>query len=107
MVGRRRETKSGKIPYLFGYYVNLLGFTRKWIFQNLIFQLHPIITPLILDQFACSLPNTNTTFYQLFKYVKKEEFFSSIRGENGRNIFGPCSLRSTVKVGDYVGKCCR
>ena len=69
---------------------------KKWIFPNLIFQLHPIITQLILNQFACSLPKTNTTFHQLFKYVKKEEIFSSIRGENSRNIFGPCSTRGTV-----------
>ena len=69
---------------------------KKWIFPNLIFQLHPIITQLILNQFACSLPKTNTTFHQLFKYVKKEEIFSSIRGENSRNIFGPCSMRGTV-----------
>ena len=64
MVGRRRETKSGNIPYLFGYYVNLLGFTRKWIFQNLIFQLHPIITPPIMDQLTCSLPKNVTTFHE-------------------------------------------
>ena len=63
MVGRRRETKSGKISYLFGYYVNLLGFTRKWIFQNLIFQLHSIITPQIMDQLTCSLPKNVTTFH--------------------------------------------
>ena len=44
---------------------------KKWIFPNLIFQLHPIITQLILNQFACSLPKTNTTFHQLFKYVSK------------------------------------
>ena len=52
---------------------------KKWIFPNLIFQLHPIITPLILDQLACSLPKTNTTFHQLFKYAKKDATFSSIR----------------------------
>ena len=65
-------------------------------FPNMTFQLHPIITPLILDQLACSLPKTNTTFHQLFKYVTKDANFSSIRWENSRNIFGPCSLRSTV-----------
>ena len=63
MVGRRKETKSVKISYLFGYYVNLHGFTRKWIFQNLIFQLHPIITPPIMDQLTCSLPKNVTTFH--------------------------------------------
>ena len=52
---------------------------KNWIFPNLIFQLHPIITPLILDQLACSLPKTNTTFHQLFKYAKKDATFSSIR----------------------------
>ena len=76
--------------------LNLRFGKKKWIFPNLIFQLHPIITQLILNQFACSLPKTNTTFHQLFKYVKKEEIFSSIRGENSRNIFGPCSTLGTV-----------
>ena len=52
---------------------------KKWIFLNLIFQLYPTTTPLILDQLACSLPKTNTTFHQLFKYVKKDAIFSSIR----------------------------
>merc|ERR1712198_368918 len=55
-----------------------------------------ILLPVKSSYFASSLPKTNTTFHQLFKYVKKEELFSSIRGENSRNIFGPCSLRSTV-----------
>ena len=41
-------------------------------FSILIFQLHPIITLLILDQLACSLPKTNTTFHQLFKYATKD-----------------------------------
>ena len=89
MIGRSLNIKFGKLK---------IGVTKKkWIFPNLIFQLHPIITQLILNQFACSLPKTNTTFHQLFKYVKKEEIFSSIRGENSRNIFGPCSTRGTVK----------
>ena len=88
MIGRSLNIKFGKLK---------IGVTKKkWIFPNLIFQLHPIITQLILNQFACSLPKTNTTFHQLFKYVKKEEIFSSIRGENSRNIFGPCSMRGTV-----------
>ena len=59
-------------------------------------QLHPIITPLILDQLACSLPKTNTTFHQLFNYAKKDATFSSIRWENSKNIFGRLYLRSTV-----------
>ena len=50
---------------------NLRFGKKKWIFPNLIFQLHPIITSLILDQLACSLPKSNTTFHQIFKYVKK------------------------------------
>ena len=85
-------------PYKMGVFgtLNLRFGKKKWIFPNLIFQLHPIITQLILNQFACSLPKTNTTFHQLFKYVKKEEIFSSIRGENSRNIFGPCSTLGTV-----------
>ena len=88
MIGRSLNIKFGKLK---------IGVTKKkWIFPNLIFQLHPIITQLILNQFACSLPKTNTTFHQLFKYVKKEAIFSSIRGENSRNIFGPCSTRGTV-----------
>ena len=81
--------------------LNLRFGKKKWIFPNLIFQLHPIITQLILNQFACSLPKTNTTFHQLFKYVKKEEIFSSIRGENSRNIFGPCSTLGTVLSNEY------
>ena len=48
-------------------------------FYKLDFQLHPIITPPILDQLACSFPKTKTTFHQLFKYVKKDANFSSIR----------------------------
>ena len=51
------------------------------IFSNLFFQLHPIITLLILDQLACSLLKINTTFHQLFKYATKDATFSSIRWE--------------------------
>ena len=51
-----------------------------------------------IGQLVCALPKTNTTFHQLFKYVKKEAIVSSIRGENSRNIFGPCSMRGTVNV---------
>ena len=36
---------------------------RWWIFPNLTVQLLPIITPLILDQFTCSLPKNVTTFH--------------------------------------------
>ena len=57
------KIKSWKINYLFGYYVNFHGFSRKWIFQNLIFQVYPIITPLIMDQMTCSLPKNVTTFH--------------------------------------------
>ena len=63
MIKRRKKNKFVEIHYLFGYNVNLHGFTRKWILQNLIFQLHPIITPLIMDQFTCSLPKNVTTFH--------------------------------------------
>ena len=71
-------------------------------FFDLIFQLQPIINPLILDQLACSLPKTNTTFHQLFKYVKKDAIFSTIRRENNRNIFGQRSLIDTVALGSYM-----
>ena len=63
MIGWSWKIKFWKIHYLFGYYVNLHGFSRKWILQNLIFQLHPIITPLIMDQLACSLPKNVSTFH--------------------------------------------
>ena len=43
-----------------------------------------------------TLPKTNTTFHQLFKYVKKDAIFSTIRRENNRNIFVPRSLIDTV-----------
>ena len=68
-------------PYKMGVFgtSNLLLDKKNWIFPNLIFQLHPSITPLILDLVACSLPKTNSTFYQVFKYVKKDANFSSIR----------------------------
>ena len=69
---------------------------KNGIFPNSIFQLHPILTPLILDQLACSIPKTNNTFHQLFKYAKKDATFSSIIWENSRNIFGRIYLRSTV-----------
>ena len=72
------------------------------IFPTLIFQLHPIVTSLILDQLACSIPKTNTTFHQLFKYAKKVATFSSILWENSRNIFGRRCLWSTVPILDCV-----
>ena len=52
--------------------------TKNRIFPNLIFQIHPIITPLILDQLACSLPKTNSTFHQLFKYARKMPLFHQL-----------------------------
>ena len=63
MIERRKKNKFVEIHYLFGYYVNLHGFARKWIFQNLIFPLHTIITPLIMDQLTCSLPKNVTIFH--------------------------------------------
>jgi len=99
------EEKDGIIhfclsPYKMGNFgtLNLYFFKKKWIFLNSIFQLHPIISPVILDQMACFLPKTNTKFHQLFKYVKKDAIFSSIRWENGRNIFGWRSLLGTVQL---------
>ena len=82
-------------PYKMGVCgtLNLHFDKKKFIFSNLIFQLYPTTTPLILDQFACSLPKTNTTFHLLFKYVKKDANFSSIRWENSRNNFGPLLSR--------------
>ena len=56
----------------------------------------PIIIPVIFKQMACSLPKSNTKFHQLFKYVKKDAIFSSIRWENSKNIFGWRSLLGTV-----------
>ena len=58
------KIKSWKINYLFGYYVNFHGFSRKWIFQNLIFLLYPIITQLIMGLQTCSLPKNVTTFHE-------------------------------------------
>ena len=58
------EKSSLEISIIFFcYYVNFHGFSRKWIFQNLIFQVYPIITPLIMDQMTCSLPKNVTTFH--------------------------------------------
>ena len=48
---------------------------EKMDFSKLDFQLHPIITPLILDQLAHSLPKTNNTFHQLYRYAKKDVTF--------------------------------
>ena len=80
------------------WHFKLTFWQKNGFFLDVIFQLHPIINPLILDQLACSLPKTNTTFHQLFKYVKKDAIFSTIRGENIRNIFGSRSLIDTVYV---------
>ena len=57
------KSSSEKSIIFLGYYVNLHGFSRKWIFQNLIFLVYPIITPLIMDQMTCSLPKNVTTFH--------------------------------------------
>ena len=88
MKGWSQKIKFGKLK---------IGVNKKILdFSSLIFQLHPIISTVILDQMACFLPKTNTKFHQLFKYVKKDAIFSSIRWENGRNIFGWRSLLGTV-----------
>ena len=88
MIGRSLNIKFGKLK---------IGVNKKILdFSSLIFQLHPIISTVILDQMACFLPKTNTKFHQLFKYVKEDAIFSSIRWEKGRNIFGWRSLLSTV-----------
>ena len=39
-----------------------IGVTKK--IMDMIFQLLPIITPQILDQLTCSLPNNVTTFHR-------------------------------------------
>ena len=77
--------------------LNLHFDKKKWIFPNLIFQLHPIITSLILDQLACSLPKSNTTFHQIFKYVKKGANFPFFEWENSKYIFGRRSSIETVE----------
>ena len=95
MIERSWKIKFGKLK---------IGVTKKIIdFSNLIFQLHCIITPVILDLLACSLPKTIIKFHQLFKYVKKDAIFSSIRWENGRYIFGWCSLLGTVCLLPHYG----
>ena len=48
------------------------------LYFDLIFQHHPIIASLIFDQLACSLPKSNNTFHQLFKYVKKYAIFHQL-----------------------------
>ena len=78
--------------------LNLHFDKKKWIFPNLIFQLHPIITSLILDQLACSLPKSNTTFHQIFKYVKKGANFPFFEWENSKYIFGRRSSIETVST---------
>ena len=52
MIGRSLNIKFGKLK---------IGVTKK--IMNLIVQLLPNITPLILDQFKCSLPKNVTTFH--------------------------------------------
>ena len=43
--------------------LNLHFEQKKWIFQNLIFQLHSIIILLIMAQLTCFLPKNVTTFH--------------------------------------------
>ena len=43
---------------------NLFFFQKDNGLPNSILQLHPIVTPLLLDQFKCSLPKNVTTFHQ-------------------------------------------
>ena len=61
--------------------------------SNMIFQLHPIITPLLLDQLACSLPKTNTTFLADFhqdrlsvNILQKNNFFP-VSQKNCEKVF--------------------
>ena len=94
MIGRSLNIKFGKLK---------IGVTQKnWIFPNLIFQLHPIITQLILNQFACSLPKTNTTFHQLFKCVKKGGCFFLSQSESETSLIeqkrqGLLELKYTIR----------
>ena len=53
MMGRSWKIEFGKLK---------IGVTKK--IMNLIVQLLPNITPLILDQFTCSLPKNVTTFHR-------------------------------------------
>ena len=62
------------------WHFNFTFWTKKMIFPNLIFQLHLIITPLILDWLACSVPKTNTTFHKLSEYDKNDTICSLITG---------------------------
>ena len=84
MIERRKKNKFVEIHYLFGYYVNLHGFARKWIFQNLIFPLHTIITPLIMDQLTCSLPKNVTTFHE-----KEDEIIQFCLRPHRRGVIAP------------------
>ena len=52
-MGRSWKFKFGKLN---------IGVSKK--IKDLIVQLLPIITPLILDQFSCSLPKNVTTFHK-------------------------------------------
>ena len=47
----------------FSSWNEVMFWSVKWIFPNLSFQLHPIITQLILAQLTCSLPKNVTTFH--------------------------------------------
>ena len=82
--------------WCFGTLQIYIGTKKIMDFSNLIFQLHPIITSLILDQLACSLPKSNTTFHQIFKYVKKGANFPFFEWENSKYIFGRRSSIETV-----------
>ena len=53
MMGRSWKIEFGKLN---------IGVSKK--IKDLIVQLLPIITPLILDQFSCSLPKNVTTFHK-------------------------------------------
>ena len=61
----RTEAKRSSIKELFKDKVGKLSLeklTKK--IMDLIVQLLPIITPLILNQFTCSLPKNVTTFHR-------------------------------------------
>ena len=55
---------SVPIKRVFQHFIFTFWPKRYLIFPNLIFQLNPIITPLILDQLTCSLPKNITTFHR-------------------------------------------
>ena len=84
-------------PYKMGIFGTLnLHFDKKMDFSKFDFITTSNHNFTNMDQFACSLPKTNTIFHQLYKYVKKDSIFSSIRWESSINIFGRRSLIDTV-----------